>query len=139
MSGASQLRFMVIVFCLMGGANLVMAVIQLALGLTPRLAPVLGGAAYVLAAWQLWRGSAIAQFALAAMSIITGALGMLMGFIARGEFPVSSLLIFMVAALSLICAYLLLFSRTLRAELKSRRVLNREANRIAFERSLSES
>ena len=140
MSGAAQLRFLVVVFCILGGANLVMAAVQLGLGLTPRLPPVVGGAAHVLAAWGLARGSAIARFVLAAMSLLTVVLGTLMGsFLIGSEYPLYSILSFVMAALCLFCLYLLLFSRPLRTELKARQQLNREADRIAFARSVSES
>jgi hypothetical protein len=54
------------------------------------------------------------------------------------EFPLASLVMFLYAAVTRVCAYLLLFSRSLRTGLKSRRLLNHEAARVAYQKYMSE-
>jgi hypothetical protein len=137
-SAAVQLRFIVIVFSVFGGLNLLMTAVQLALGTTPRVGLVVGGIAYVAAAWQLWRGAAFAHFVLAGLSVLSVVACALAAWLMRGETPLLSLLMFLVATVMLVCAYLLLFSRKLRAELKARRLLNHEAGRVAYQKYLSD-
>jgi hypothetical protein len=136
-SAAVQLRFIAIVFFVFGGLNLVMAAVQLALGTTPDVGLVVGGIAYVVAAWQLWRGAAFAHFVLAGLSVLSVIACALVGWLIRAEIPLLSVLMFLAAAVMLVCAYLLLFSRKLRTELKARRLLNHEAGRVAYQKYLS--
>jgi hypothetical protein len=137
-SAATQLRFIVGVFSIFGGLNLVMTAVQLAIGMTPRVGLVVGGIAYLVAAWQLWRGAAVAHFVLAGLSILSVIACALAGWLMRDEAPLLSLLMFLVTAVMLVCAYLLLFSRQLRTELKSRRLMNHEAGRVAYQKYMSE-
>jgi hypothetical protein len=138
MSAKGQLRFVVVAFFVVGGLNLIVAAVQLGLGQTPRLPPIIGGALYVLGAWQLWRGAVVAHFGLAAMSVLAAVLCVLFASLMVREAEAFSVLLFLFGALFAVCAGLLLFSRPLRAELKARRLLNHEAGRVAYQKYLSE-
>jgi hypothetical protein len=138
MSAAVQLRLIIFVFYLFGGLSLLLAAAQLALGLTPRIGPVASGAIDIVAAWQLLRGSVLACFVLAIKSALASVAGIAFAVLIGREFPLILLLMLLGVAISLVCAYLLFFSRPLKAELESRRSLNQEASRAAYQKYLSE-
>jgi hypothetical protein len=135
----SHLRFAVGVFYVLGGVNLILTLALVLLGATPRLATALAGIGYILAAWQLSRGSAIAHIVLAVLCVVSIPLCVLGGFVARQDSPFMALLLFLGSALMAATAYLLVFSRQLKSERKARRLLNVGADKRAFEASISES
>jgi hypothetical protein len=135
----SQLRFVVGVFYVLGVANLVITLVLVMLGGTPRLGLVLAGVGYIFTAWQLSRGSAVAHVVLAILCILSIPWGVLAGLVARQDSPFLAFLAFLASALMAATAYLLLFSRQLKSERKARRLLNIGADKRAFEASISEN
>lgn len=138
MSGAGQLRFVVGVVFVVAGTTLALAAGTLALGGTPRLGPIIGAVACIVAAWQLWRGSPIAQFLLAGLNVLGVCFSALMAVAIWNVYPLAAVLLLAIGALLLVCAWLLILSRPLKSELKARRILHREAQRLAFQKSMSE-
>ena len=88
----SHVRFVVGVFYVLGGASLAMTLAVVMLGGTPRLGLSLAGVGYILAAWQLSRGSAVAHVVLAILSVVSIASCVLAGLVARQDRPVPVIL-----------------------------------------------
>ena len=107
MPAVSHLRFVVGVFYVLGGANLILTLALVMLSGAPRLATVLAGVGYILAAWQLSRGSAIAHIILAILCVGSIPLCVLGGLVARQDSPFMAFLFFLGSALwrqPLICS-----------------------------------
>jgi hypothetical protein len=134
----SHLRFVVGVFYVLGGANLVITLALVVLGGTPRLALPLAGVGYIFAAWQLTRGSVVAHVVLAALSIVSIPFCVLAGLVARQDQPFLTFFAFLASAILAAVAYLLVFSRQLKSERKARRLLTVAAEKQAFEALMSE-
>ena len=139
MPAVSHLRFVVGVVYVLGALSVATTLLLVILGGTPRLGSSLAGVGYILAAWQLSRGSAIAHIVLAILTIASIPLCVLGGLVARQDSPFLAFLFFLAGAAMAVTAYFLVFSRQLKSERKARQLLNLGANRQAFEQSLSEN
>ena len=138
MSGGGQLRFVIIVFFVFGAMGLTQAGILHSLGRTPRIGPIVLSVVYIVAAWQLWRGSVVAQYLLTGLSVLGVCGAAVVALFVRGDDLVITAFALICGALALICAWLLLLSRPLKSELKARRILHLQAQRRAFEKAMSQ-
>jgi len=134
----SHLRFVVGVFYVLGGANLVITLLLVMLGGAPSLGLPLAGVGYIFAAWQLTRGSVVAHLVLAALTIVSIPFCVLAGIVVRQDHPFLALFAFLMSAILAAVAYLLVFSRQLKSDRKARRLLTVTAEKQAFEALMSE-